>query len=124
MNAKALAVLAGVVFAPVPAAATLDTAQDLERGCKAVDTMQSNNPVADIEMAYCLGAIAGINETMALWKGISPPAPFCLPEKGITLEQSRRLFLKYLQENPLALSDRGGLVYIRAIHEAFPCPAK
>lgn len=118
------AVLAVLLVVARPAAAAMNTAEDMETNCRLLDTMDKNNPVESLNGAMCAGFIVGIHETMALWKGLSPPAPFCLPENGISIDQGRRLFLKFLQENPKDLNRRPALAYIEAIHNAFPCPPK
>jgi hypothetical protein len=52
-----------------------------------------------------------------------PRAPLCIP-KGVTTEQGRRVVVKYLQEHPEELQNRGNVLTYLAFIKAFPCPVQ
>ena len=119
------AVVGALLLAAAPASSTIYEAADLERRCLVVDDKKDSSVLGDsMDAGMCAGFIHGVNETVAYWRGIGKGAPFCLPDTGVSIDQARRIYLKYTKENPKSLNERVGWVYIVALSEAFPCPAK
>jgi hypothetical protein len=110
MNLRLL--IAGVMLTTSPALAA-GTAEELMRDC------QGRN--SDSGFAYCIGYIAGIKDANALSWGIHKRGLFCLPERGLSNEQSLALFLAYMQTHPQAWHEPARQTVVFAHHEAFPC---
>lgn len=74
----------------------------------------------------CLGLVRGVIDaaavlkSMAAEKGKSSADIFCVPD-GISTDQGVRVVIKYLTENPAKLHQRGTILTVSALMEAFPC---
>ena len=47
--------------------------------------------------------------------------PFCQPKEGITIDQARRIFLKYIAAHPEDLHWTAQTILAVALNEIFPC---
>jgi hypothetical protein len=106
----------------------LSKAQELEAQCKAVD-----DP-SDVDRAsaalQCLGFVAGVADGIGLMQGLMAAAlqisqrevPFgpCFPDGGLSADQSRRVYLKYMADHPEELHLPSRAILFKALVSAFP----
>lgn len=122
--AASIAVLA-IATATYAQPTGLNTGNDLLRMCRgAVDPSVVSTSEAGYDAIFCMGFVHGLEEAHTLISSIQPGAKlFCIPA-GVTLNQLVRVIVKYLQDRPEDLHDRGVLLAVGALARAFPCPAK
>ena len=108
------------------------TAEELETACRKVDVITA--PDADARLPplvfmksyadgqWCLGFVDGFMSAVAVAQLIDPKAmSFCQPKKGISLDQARRIFLKYIAAHPEDLHWTAQTILTVALTEVFPC---
>ena len=72
--------------------------------------------------AYCamyLGGIIDANSALYEWRDLAIKN-YCIPE-GVTLDQLRKVFTKYANENPQDLHQSAASMMMSAFYKAFPC---
>ena len=69
----------------------------------------------------CSSYVTGYLDAFVLSGDIPLKKLICLPERGLTVEQVERVFLKYLMENPETLHEPGRGLLMRSLGKAFPC---
>ena len=100
-------------FASAPAHAFTGT--ELYQDCASAQ----KNSMEDLAcISYVRGFIDGMVMARVGGKG------FCPPERGILVDQGRRIAEKYLKDHPDDLYLEAGLVLGTAFIKAFPCGAK
>ncbi|MEK6211077.1 MAG: Rap1a/Tai family immunity protein [Pseudomonadota bacterium] len=125
-------IFAVAMFA-APLLATADTGNELQQHCKSTVTFQN----------YCLGYIKGVIETHSSWRSnyeaqnpskgstdagslnsfldaLWAPPKYCIPD-GVTLEQGKKVILKYFDDNPAELHMSAEFLIGIALKRAFPC---
>lgn len=69
----------------------------------------------------CLGYFMGMADAPIMNTGKVPEEAVYCPRPGVTYEQYRDLFHKYLQENPAHRSVSTHMLFLMAMNNAFPC---
>lgn len=79
---------------------------------------KSNPVVSNFTVAY----VSGVLNTLQSMQG-SPNFPklACFPQ-GVTFEQARDIFCKYLDEHPEQRNRNSAVLALAAFVQAFPCP--
>lgn len=113
---------------PHAVAQGIDSAQKLEAACKLVDTATNFEEAA--EARHCLGYVAGVADGIGMIQAFiailmnekQRDVPFgpCFPEGGISSDQTRRIFLKYLADNPDQLHEAARSTVFVALTKTFP----
>ena len=97
---------------------------DLLDKCKAaMKLVEGEGEISDnFKSGVCFGVIRGFRDMNDIYKaGLTDKhALFCPPQKVIT-GQLMRIAIKYLEENPSKLHERGDYLLLEAYAEAFPC---
>lgn len=81
-------------------------------------------------VAYVAGVVGGVcqhEQLLAAEAGRTDPRNchwFCPPAEGIPPSQVARIVVKFLREHPELLHMSAPVLVMRAMTEAFPCPAK
>ena len=125
--AMVLLVLVAVGIWTVPADAM--TAERLESACRDVDviTRPDDFPAEEFietfgEAATCAGFVDGFLSAAAVAQFINPRGmPFCQPKDGISIDQARRVFLKFTATHPEDLHLEARTILAIALREVFPC---
>lgn len=112
---------AAILLALLSGTVSAETAGELEVECKAVDGQGGEQDVFNgaFCMGYLSGVIDGARSSLALVK--QTDRLLCLPAKGISNDQVRRIFLKHIGEFPERMHMRAELVVIGSVALAFPC---
>ncbi len=108
------------------------TAEELEAACRKVDVITASRSASDLahlEFAEtyataqrCLGFVDGFMSAAAVAQVINRKGmPFCQPKEGISIDQARRIFLKYIAAHPEDLHWTAQTILAVALSEAFPC---
>lgn len=72
--------------------------------------------------AYCYGYVDGfIDSYRASTFYYQQPDAFCLPARGISIDQATRVIVRYLEEHPKELHESARSSVFRAMRTAFPC---
>ena len=80
----------------------------------------SESGIPEINILRCATYMGGISDLNAVIQ--SPGAAlFCPPERGISLDQVRLIFVKWAQEHPEDLLTTARVSAIPALAETFPC---
>ncbi len=85
------------------------------------------------KMTSCTSYLAAVNDTLFLMAGISSgiienrdaniKMPYCIPD-NLEVEDTIKVVLKYLSENPHALSVHAPIVIYAALKKYYPCSQK
>ena len=70
----------------------------------------------------CRMYLAGVSDTQGslhVWKNI-PEKYFCIPY-GLTNQNLREVFIKYVKDNPQVLDQAASSIAINSFEKAFPC---
>ncbi len=108
------------------------TAEELETTCRKVDvitTLRSDSDLAPFEFMkacattqHCLGFVDGFMSAASVAQVTNRKAmPFCQPKEGISVDQARRIFLKYIAGHPEDLHWTAQTILAVALSEVFPC---
>jgi len=111
-----------------------NAAEDIQNGSKLLQncnsylklTGGSSNLKIALGAGLCLGTVRGIIDagdifdTFTGQTGKSPTSVFCVPE-GVSTDQGVRVVIKYLEEHPEDLHQRGTTLTVLALKQAFPC---
>lgn len=128
--ALAILLLATPALVGVTGSARAMTAEELETTCRKVDVLtKSDSDLVPFEFmkAYattqrCLGFVEGFMSAVGVAQVLNPKAmPFCQPKKGISLDQARRIFLKYIAGHPEDMHVTAQTILTVALREVFPC---
>lgn len=68
----------------------------------------------------CLGYLAGIFDAHGVFVGLGVPQYFCAP-RGIDPEQLRKIFVKYVSEDPRRNELAAASLALNAFKGTFPC---
>ena len=125
--AVALLVSLGVKLWTQPAEAL--TAEELENACRDVDVVAGPDDIPAEEFIEtfgealtCAGFVDGFLSAAAVAQLINPRGmPFCQPKDGISIDQARRIFLKYTTAHPEDLHFNARTILAIALRGAFPC---
>lgn len=84
------------------------------------------NPEYIFGAGRCLGLVRGmidaaaVFDSIAVEKGKPTTDIFCVPD-GVSTDQGVRVVIKYLNDNQKELHQRGTILIVLALMEAFPC---
>ena len=93
-------------------------APELEQHCRTIEHAIPNNE----EAVRCLAWIEGFIDRHQFLTSTVPETPrTCCEPKGLTLDQYRRVYLKYLEARPKAYGLPASAVMDLALRDAFPC---
>ncbi len=72
--------------------------------------------------ALCAGYVYGFFDGMSTTAAVlQVHEPMCFPKDDYTIDQTIRVIVKYLRENPETLNESAGVLTLRALSKAFPC---
>jgi hypothetical protein len=95
------------------------------RACGATVKQQDGANVTNQEMLeslLCIGYVQGFTDSIAIAQTVSGNRlTVCLPKDGVVIDQSVRVFVKYLRDNPKILHESGRVSLYVALVQAFPC---
>jgi hypothetical protein len=124
MKIKGCIVLFFVIVLFSQSAHAEKTGIDLLRGCTNMIKLVENNQVS-VEDATDVftwnGYISGFLESNQITNTGKKMTSFCLPDKGITIEQAARIVIRYLKDNPKDLHQSARLCLLLSLQDAFPC---
>lgn len=83
-----------------------------------VDNQKDSNYSSTLNTGVCLGFSQGVQNTLQIF---AKEAGICFPNNGVTAGQSMRIILKYLQDNPSQLHEKGIFLAAMAFKKAYPC---
>lgn len=69
----------------------------------------------------CLGYFMGMADAPVMNTGKTPDEAVYCPRTGVTYEQNRDLFHKYLKEHPAYRHISTHMLFLMAMNETFPC---
>jgi len=130
-----LTLLVCIVMLPHGASAlgtsSVDGNEMLKKCLSYVHMLDSNaNPSAiseedAVDGAYCVGYVNGMVDDRFYWQmnegsTLDPLKHFCLPD-GVSPNQTVRVFIKWLQDNPARLHEHASHLLIDALRDGFPC---
>lgn len=73
-------------------------------------------------MILCAGYIDGMLEMHSVAVGLAGAKPFfCVPKDGISIDQAKRVFIKWVERNPNQMHESARVSVVVALAEAFPC---
>ena len=77
---------------------------------------------SSINRAICNGYLAGANDAHGMHTGLDEGAKksICIPA-GASIERLRKVFVKFVNDNPKHSHQDAASVVITAFYEAFPC---
>jgi hypothetical protein len=131
-----MTLFAGSVHA-TPAAGSADsggdTLEQFAQKCKAVDALKER--AADVQGAdgfkagfdfgQCVAYISGVLEFHAVLRGIDPEmALFCVPARGVTINEVVKLVVKYADEHPEDRKKSISGTLLGLLMQEFPCQAE
>jgi hypothetical protein len=83
----------------------------------------SNSSWKNVDEEYDAGFCSGLVEGVIFGRNMSDTSTICPPE-GVTLLQSMRVVVKYLEGNPAKLNLHESLLVELVLAKAFPCASK
>jgi hypothetical protein len=96
--------------------------------CKAMERYNETGVVDnEFSVGFCLGAINGVRTSVEFTRKLLEESRntrslmACIPKNGVTLEQTIRIVLRYLESHPADLHYSEGILIMFALKEAFPC---
>lgn len=109
-----------------PAWGQAHSAADLEGFCELVgnDSDEFFESGDVIEATACIGYFNGYLDAAGMLSALNGNNFFCIPEGGISNDQARRIFLKFVSDNPEHLHNGAHVVIAAALSLAFPCPSE
>ncbi len=82
----------------------------------------SESGIPEIDILRCATYLDGMLDLNAVIQSHAPGAAlFCPPEGGISLDQARLIFVKWVREHPEDLHTTARVSAVLALAEAFPC---
>jgi hypothetical protein len=88
---------------------------------RSIDQHRPGNPVEDLRDGICIGYFHGFMDGQsAAVSGLVPSKSYC-PPASLTVEQSMRITLKFINDHPEHLHRYGGDIAAVALLKAFPC---
>ena len=109
------------------------TAEELESACRAVDVIAGpgfdagSTPPEEFMTAFggaarCAGFVDGFLSAAVVAQVFNSKAmTFCQPKGGISIDQARRIFLKFTASHPEDLHWDARTILAIALRSAFPC---
>lgn len=114
----ALLIATGLVTsAPALSQETPDTAIYLVWLCEGKEPADAPN----FGILHCASYLSGMMDMNAMVTGTIGQGFFCLPERGISNDQARRVFLEWAARNSGSLHESKRSTVVSALNEAFPC---
>jgi hypothetical protein len=116
--------LAFAALAPSTASAQME-AQEVLWYC-AEFPPEGSEPEQYWRYSKCLGYLQGAHDMMAylLTYGGAKNELYCIPTKGISVDQLRRVVIKWIKDNPAMMNATARQAIQWAMIEAFPCRKK
>ena len=91
--------------------------------CKSAINILEGKPGGTGHPLSCTGYVSGYGDGYFMGRLLSEKGmTICLPD-GLIVAQRIRVFLKFLEEHPERLHEHIGVLYTKAMVEAFPCPS-
>lgn len=81
----------------------------------------------ETQKLICAGYISGVTDTLALVSDISSKKSkpiVCLPEQGVSVDQSIKVVMKYIKLNPELSHKPARMTILLAYHYAFGCKSE
>jgi len=97
---------------------------DLEKHCRAVDRIVEGREILETDVsdaALCIGYLGGFMDTVQVMENFLETEIFCIPPEGLPSDQTRRVFMKFLEENPTELSETARSTLWLAMNRSFAC---
>jgi hypothetical protein len=74
---------------------------------------------------HCMGYLSGVTDTLSMLKSLKQLNPsaatVCLPVDGITMLESAKVVVKFLNDNPNSLHMSYRMLVLVAFTQAYPC---
>jgi hypothetical protein len=112
---KSIAIAAFLIAGIAAPAAAETTAIELLRQC------QGRGDGGEWGVLFCAGYFVGAIDAWAMAKGIAKQDFFCPPREGISAEQAKLIFEKWINARPAELHESARLHVLLAMKDAFPC---
>jgi hypothetical protein len=121
---RMLWLLAGVFLSSFSVMAAVDDGNAFMEHCAAVDkVVDAEKGATDVESfgaALCMGYVAGAYDMMGVAR--SSFSAICIPRDAeISRFQVIRILVAFMEKNPKYLHEPVGLIFIRAMKDAYPC---
>lgn len=101
--------------AAMPSEALAETTREMLSFCQRT----SAAPVADEN--FCVGYLSGLLDTQVLIRSLGNTRYYCLPEGGISVNETQALFESYVSRYPEDMEeDALGTIFL-ALAERYPC---
>ncbi len=108
-----VAVFALLLIVPAHSADSDDRAENLLRQCTSSDTSS--------ERLVCLSYLNGVLDGAVVMQVYVQKPKLCLPDEGVSMEQYRRIVVKWLGDRPNVLHESKRIHAVKALIDAFPC---
>jgi hypothetical protein len=112
------ALIAAVLVACATSPAMAATGTDDVEGCRFA---ANGSKTSDYDLVYGAGLCTGIVEGLMWSLPVAANKLLCKP-KGVTLEQSLKVLVKYMDDHPEELQERTEQLATSAFIKAWPCP--
>jgi len=104
------------------AAMLLTSAQSTDSDSRAESLLrQCNSSNTSMERLTCLTYLNGVLDGAEVMQAYLPKPKFCLPDEGVSMEQYRRIVVKWLEDRPNVLHESKRIHAVKALVDAFPC---
>ena len=75
-----------------------------------------------MNFGMCAGYIDGMLEMHSIMRDLfGAKTPFCLPKRGISVDQAMKVFLKWAEDNPQDMHETARSSVLISLKLAFPC---
>lgn len=119
MNRDMRPAIAMLIFLAVTLSPALSSAASSQRTDELLWQCEGRDGAAG--QLQCISYIDGMMDMQALAKEFVSAALFCLPPKGISVDQAVRVFMKWAGDNPEQLHGSARVSVVLALASAFPC---
>lgn len=103
-------------------ALTVPEVRSAERVDELLWDCEGRGEIGELGLLRCASYLAGFNDYNAVAKRVLGQSLFCPPEKGISNDQLRLVFIKWAKNHPEDLHRSARMHTAYSLAEAFPCP--
>ena len=116
-----------ILFTPIYAWAIFDDGSSLLTACSVkvrIDDGERTNLSEDetLKGLMCMEYISGFIDSHTTESIFTEKKLYCVPDKGIRMQQAARIVVKFLRTNPKFLHEKTRIGAFAAFRESFPCP--
>ncbi len=114
-----------ILLMPIYAWAIFDDGSSLLTACSVkvrIDDGERNLSEDDaLKGLMCMEYISGFIDSHTTESIFTEKKLYCIPDKGIRMQQAARIAVKFLKANPKFLHEKARLGTFAAFRESFPC---